>query len=325
LLKIGEKFKKKMPQNHQNWLSIEDINNLLFLTKYQVVKNDWRMLLPKRIPFLSNFINRYIAPLPLIRRLCLCEYIVARPLYLEKKENYSTTVLVPCKNEKGNIENAVKRLPPFGSHQEIIFVDGHSKDGTPDEIKRVIDAYPDKDIKFFFQDGTGKGDAVRKGFSEANGDILMILDADLTVPPEELPKFFRALAEDHGEFINGCRLVYPMENQAMRLLNYFGNKFFGLVFTWLLNQRIKDTLCGTKVLSRFSYEQIAANRSYFGEFDPFGDFDLLFGASKLNLAIVEVPIRYRAREYGETQIHRFSHGFLLIKMCLFAAKKLKMI
>jgi len=290
-----------------------------------VVKNDWRMLLPKQIPLISDITNRFIGPLPLVRRLCLCEYIVARPLGLGNKREYSTTILIPCKNEKGNIENAVKRLPAFGGHQEIIFVDGHSTDGTPDEIKRIIDAFTDKDIKYFVQDGIGKGDAVRKGFSEASGDILMILDADLTVPPEELTKFYRAIEEDHGEFINGCRLVYPMDKQAMRLLNYFGNKFFGLAFTWLLNQRIKDTLCGTKVISKFNYEQIAANRDYFGEFDPFGDFDLLFGASKLNLAIVELPIRYHAREYGETQISRFSHGLLLLRMCLFAARKLKLV
>jgi glycosyltransferase involved in cell wall biosynthesis len=175
------------------------------------------------------------------------------------------------------------------------------------------------------QDGRGKGDAVRKGFSAAKGDILMILDADLTVPPEDLPKFYRALEQDQGEFINGCRLVYPMEKQAMRFLNLLGNKFFSLMFTWILNQRFKDTLCGTKGLFRKDYERINANRSYFGEFDPFGDFDLIFGAVKQNLKVVEVPIRYRERTYGRTNIRRFRHGWLLLKMTLFAYRKIKAI
>ena len=223
------------------------------------------------------------------------------------------------------MEPAIQRIPPFGKHQEIIFVDGHSTDGTPEEIKRVIQGYPDKDIKFFVQDGRGKGDAVRKGFAAAGGDILMILDADLTMPPEDLPKFYRAIAEDQGEFINGCRLVYPMEKQAMRFLNLLGNKFFSMMFTWILNQRFKDTLCGTKVLFRKDYKKIQANRSYFGDFDPFGDFDLIFGAVKQNLKVVEVPIRYRERTYGSTNISRFRHGWLLLKMTVFAYRKFKAI
>jgi len=121
----------------------------------------------------------------------------------------------------------------------------------------------------------------------------------------------------------GSRLVYPMEHEAMRYLNLLGNKFFSMAFSWLLGERIKDTLCGTKVLFRRDYECIAANRSYFGEFDPFGDFDLLFGASKLNLKILEVPIRYQERTYGETNIHRFTHGWLLLKMTVYGFFRLK--
>ncbi len=325
VLKMGEVLGLKMPQQYQNWLSSEDICNLLSLAKFQVVKSECRLLIPKRIPWLSEFINKYFASLPGVRRLALCRYVLARPLNLEDKREYSTTILIPCMNEKGNIEAAVKRIPEFGKSQEILFVDGHSTDGTQEEVERVIKTNPDKDIKLMLQDGEGKGDAVRKGFAAAKGDILMILDADLTVPPEDLPKFYRVLAENQGEFVNGCRLVYPMEKQAMRFLNLLGNKFFSLAFSWLLNQRIKDTLCGTKALFRKDYERLAANRSYFGEFDPFGDFDLIFGAVKLNLKIVEVPIRYRERTYGSTNISRFRHGWLLLKMTLFAYRKIKAI
>lgn len=325
VLKIGEKIGTKMPQHHQNWLSWHDIGNLLFLTDFQVVKSDFRLLVPKRIPGFSNFINRYIASLPLLKNLCLCQYVVARPIKHRSERTFSSTILIPCKNERNNIEPAVKRIPPFCRHQEIIFVDGHSTDGTQEEIKRIIKEYPDKDIKFLIQDGQGKGDAVRKGFSAATGDILMILDADLTVPPEDLNKFYRALVNNHGEFINGSRLVYPIEKQAMRLLNYFGNKFFSIMFTWILNQRFKDTLCGTKALFKKDYEKIQANRSYFGDFDPFGDFDLIFGAVKQNLKVIEIPIRYRERTYGQTNISRFHHGWLLMKMTLFAYKKIKIL
>jgi GT2 family glycosyltransferase len=323
VLKLGERLGLKMPQQHQNWLSIADISNLLDLTDFQMVKEETRLLIPKWVPFASSVINRYLASLPGLRKLCLSCYIVARSLKRARKGIYSTTIVIPCRNEKGNIDAAVKRLPRFGNHQEIIFVDGHSTDDTQEGIKRAIAANPDKDIKLLIQDAHGKGDAVRKGFREAKGEILMILDADLTVPPEDLPKFYRALADGKGELINGCRLIYPMEKEAMRLLNLLGNKFFGLAFSWLLNQRIKDTLCGTKALFREDYERIASNRSYFEEFDPFGDFDLIFGASKLSLKIIEVPIRYRERKYGSTNISRFRHGWFLLKMTAFAFRRLK--
>jgi len=323
LLKLGERFGWKMPQEHQNWLATEDVANLLRLENFHVVKTESRFLLPKKIPVLSEGINRYLATLPGLRKLCLCRYMVARPLGVRQRNDYSTTILIPARNEAGNVEAAVQRIPEFGGHQEIIFVEGGSTDNTQAEIQRVIQAYPEKDIKMMVQGGKGKGDAVRTGFSRAGGDVLMILDGDLTMPPEDLPKFYRAIAEDKGEFVNGCRLVYPMEKEAMRFLNLLGNKFFSVMFTWILDQRFKDTLCGTKVLFRTDYEKIQASRSYFGDFDPFGDFDLIFGTVKQNLQVVEVPIRYRERTYGRTNISRFRHGWLLLKMTLFAYRKIK--
>jgi len=325
ILALGEKIGLRMPSSEMNWLSTEDTMGFLHLADFEPVKREWRQLVPRSLFGLGTLINRLIGTLPLIRRLSLRNYLVARPVRDVKLRKTSTTVLIPCRNEKGNIENAVKRLPDFCEDLEILYVEGNSQDGTLDEIHRVIEAYPDKDIKVLVQDGKGKGDAVRKGFDHARGDILMILDADLTVPPEDLTKFYKAISSGKGEYINGTRLVYPMDNQAMRFLNFWANRTFSVLFTWLLNQRLTDTLCGTKVLTKKNYEKIVANRSYFGEFDPFGDFDLIFGATKLNLKIVEVPIRYAAREYGETQISRFQHGWLLLRMVVFAYKKLKII
>ena len=325
LLKLAERLRLKLKQPNQNWLSTQDIKNLLHLTGFETVKSDRKILIPFYIPFLSFIFNRFFANLPLLNRLALINFIVARPVVRSIEQDYSVSIIIPARNEKGNIENAVKRLPVFGSSQEIIFVEGHSSDQTHEEMLRIQATYPEKNIKVQMQTGKGKGNAVREGFETATGDILFILDADLTTPPEDMPKFYEALKTNKGEFINGCRLVYPMEKQAMRLLNLIANKSFGMLFTYLLGQPLKDTLCGTKVLFRKDYGIIKENRGYFGDFDPFGDFDLLFGAAKLNLKLTEIIVRYKDREYGSTQISRFKHGWLLIKMCIFAARKIKFI
>ncbi|MDB3952976.1 glycosyltransferase [Alphaproteobacteria bacterium] len=323
VLRLGDKLGFRMPQPEVNYLSTADIENLLHLADFEVIKTEWRQLLPKRLLGLGALVNRFIGTLPLLRRFCLRTYVVARPLRGAEKPGLSASVVIPCRNEKGNIEPAIQRLERFADDVEVIYVEGHSSDGTLEECERVKAAYPDWDIKVTTQDGRGKGNAVWKAFDMASGDVLMILDADLTMPPEQLPKFFNAIASGKGEFINGSRLVYPMEQGAMRFLNLIANRLFAAIFSYLLNQRFTDTLCGTKVMRRSDYRRIADNRSYFGDFDPFGDFDLIFGAAKLNMKITEIPIRYADRTYGETQISRFRDGWELIKMVVFAWRKLK--
>lgn len=305
-----------------NWLSPADVRNIAELAGWDVIKSDGRILLPAQVPLLSGFLNRWIAPL--VPFLCLTNIMVAR-----KSEAMagtpSVSIIIPARNEAGNIPAAIQRIPAFAPDIEYIFIEGHSTDNTWSEIEKVKELNPDKKIQIARQTGRGKGDAVRLGFSLARGDLLMILDADLTMPPEDLPKFYRALADGRCEFANGCRLIYPMEQGAMQFLNLCANKLFGILFSWLLGQSLKDTLCGTKVLSRKNYEAIAQNRSYFGDFDPFGDFDLLFGADKLNLKIRDIPVRYKERTYGSTNISRFRHGILLFRMVAFAARKLKFV
>jgi SAM-dependent methyltransferase len=323
VLTLAERLGQKMPQPSLNWLSSDDTAGLLQLADYEVVRREWRQLLPKRLLGLGHLINRFVGTLPFARHFCLRHYLVARSLRAVAPPPRSVSIVVPCRNEKGNIEDAIRRTPPFCDDIEFVFVEGNSTDGTYEECLRVQAAYPDRDIKVMKQDGRGKGDAVRKGFAAARGDVLMILDADLTVPPEALPKFFVAIASGKAEFVNGTRLVYPFEKGAMRFLNFLANRAFASIFSWLLNQRFTDTLCGTKVLRRDDYQEIVANRGYFGEFDPFGDFDLIFGAAKLNLKITEVPIRYADRRYGETNISRFRHGWLLLRMVAFAFRKMK--
>lgn len=324
LLKVAERIGLKMPQPRTNYLNTTDFLNILDLADFEPIKMEYRQLVPRRLLGVGTLINRFIAPIPGIRRLCLRTYVVARSLTAQRPPELSSSIVIPCRNERGNIETAIKRLPAFGKSQEIIYVEGNSSDGTFEECLRVQEVYAaTHDIKVLKQDGRGKGDAVRKAFAAASGDVLMILDADLTMPPEALPKFYAAIVSGKADFVNGTRLVYPMENAAMRPLNFIANRFFAGVFSYLVNQRFSDTLCGTKALSRSHYEAIARGRDYFGDFDPFGDFDLIFGAAKQNLKIVEVPVHYGARVYGETQISRFRDGWLLLRMVGFAFMKLK--
>ncbi|MDR2764470.1 MAG: glycosyltransferase [Tannerella sp.] len=322
VIKLLEWIGLKQKQPNANWFSAKDTEGLLRLEGFQTIRMEQKILLPVYIPLLHSLCNGLLANLPGFNRLGLVNLRISRPI-LHGERPFSVSIIIPARNERGNIENAIRRTPVFGTHQEFIYIEGHSSDQTYEEICRVQAAWPEKDIKVMRQTGKGKGNAVREAFDAATGEVLMILDADLTMPPEELPKFYQALYHNRGEFINGCRLVYPMEKNAMRFLNLLGNKFFGWFFSYLLGQRLKDTLCGTKVLFRKDYETIKANRAFFGNFDPFGDFDLLFGAARQNLKIVEVIIRYRDRAYGSTQISRFRHGLLLLKMSFFAARKIK--
>jgi SAM-dependent methyltransferase len=323
LLTLAEWAGLRMPQPPQNVLSPADVRALADLGDIEIVKSEIRLLSPLRLLGLGRFLNRFLSVLPIFRQLSLRHYSVCRSLRQRHDDVRSASVIIPARNERGNVEAAITRMPKFCDDLEIIFVEGHSRDQTLDEIRRVAAAYPDRDIKVLEQSGVGKADAVFAGFDAARGDVLMILDADLTVPPEQLPKFWHALASGKGEFINGSRLVYPREEEAMQFLNLAANRSFSLLFSWLLNQRFTDTLCGTKVMRRSDYQRLKRGRAYFGDFDPFGDFDLIFGASKLNLRCVEIPIRYASRTYGETQISRFRHGFMLLKMVVFAFFRIK--
>jgi ubiquinone/menaquinone biosynthesis C-methylase UbiE len=324
ILSTLERLNLKEKTLLQNWLSSGDMRNLLHLAGWEVVKQETHILFPAKIPLVAEFFNRWVAPL--FPSFCLSVFQVARlkPAVPPEKQ-FSCSVVIPARNEAGNIEAAVLRTPEMGQGTEIIFIEGHSKDNTWEEIQRVKAAYPQRNIKILKQQTKGKGGAVREAFAVASGDILFILDADLTMPPEQLPKFYETMRSGAAEFVNGVRLVYPMEEEAMQFLNMMANHTFGLLFSWLLGQSIKDTLCGTKVLFRKDYDEIARNRAYFGDFDPFGDFDLLFGAAKLNLRILDLPIRYKARTYGETNIHRWSHGWLLLRMVMFAARRIKFV
>jgi hypothetical protein len=326
-LVLAQRLDLATPTLGQNWLTVEDIEGLLSLADFEVIRHWSEILWPLGTPVLSGIFNRLLTKLWPFKYFNLTNFLVARPRPTSQPQLKEplVSVIVPARNEAGNIPHIFARTPEMGTGTELIFVEGHSKDETYSTIEKEIAAHPDRRCKLLQQSGVGKGDAVRLGFANASGDVLMILDADLTVPPEDLPRFYDVLHSGKSDFVNGVRLVYPMEGQAMRYLNMVGNKFFSLAFSWLLGQPVKDTLCGTKVLWKADYELIATNRAFFGDFDPFGDFDLLFGAAKLNHKIVDLPIRYRQRTYGTTNIQRWKHGWLLLRMALFAAGRIKFI
>jgi SAM-dependent methyltransferase len=308
-----------------NWVTDNDVRNFLKLAGFQPVRKYDLLLSPKWIPVVSAVLNDFLARLPGIRRLCLLRVIVARPLEKPEMEtDVSVSVVVPCRNEAGNIESAVERIPQMGNHTEIIFCDDRSDDGTADEVRRMQALHPEKDIRLLEGPGICKAENVWTGFRAAQGDVLMILDADLTVMPEELPVFLRALVNRRGEFVNGSRLVYPMQQGAMKLANLLGNKFFGMLFSYLLDQRIKDTLCGTKVLWRKDWLRMESNLGTWGLKDLWGDYELLFGAAKLQLDVVEVPVRYQERIHGVTKMTRVvSNGLRMLRICWHAWRRLE--
>ena len=320
-LTIAQNLNLAAPMLNQNWLTPEDVDNMLHLAGFESIQFTHEVLWP--LP-LGGFANRYLVKLWPFHNFALSNFVIARPSP-QPENSSSVSVVIAARNEAGNIKSIFERVPKMGSGTEIIFVEGHSRDNTYETIADEIPLHPSTPSLLFRQPGIGKADAIRLGFEKASGDILMILDADLTVPPEDLPRFYDAIVSGKGEFVNGVRLVYPMEKEAMRTLNFIGNKLFSMSFSWLLGQPIKDTLCGTKVMWREDYEKIAANRSYFGDFDPFGDFDLIFGAAKLNRKIIDLPIRYRERTYGTTNISRWKHGLLLLRMVAFAARRIKFV
>ena len=328
LLRLAEILRLKAENPHESYVPQAEVENLLETCGFEITKRLEGVLLPLNVPLISRLLNRWIAPLPIIRHFCLVHVTVARALDKQRPKGESVSIVIAARNEEGHINELIQRIPQLAPRQEIIFVEGGSSDNTWEKIQDEVTERKGNEncsVLAIQQPGQGKGDAVRAGFSIATGEILLILDADISVPPEELPKFVDALRDNKCEFANGSRLVYSMEDKAMRFLNILGNKFFGHLFSYLLGQPVRDTLCGTKVFWRHDYERLALARESFGELDPFGDFDLLFGASAQSLRIRDIPIHYKERQYGTTNISRFRHGLLLLRMSRLAASKLKFV
>ncbi len=325
LIKAGAASGAVVKREYWNWLSSRDLANLLELAGWEVVLSRGEQLFPFDVPLIEPFCNRFLARLPGLQALGMSIFIVARPrVRFAEPARTSLSVVVPMRNEEGNVAAALSRIPALGCRTEVIFVEGNSRDKTWEVLQRAVTEYKGPlQLKLCRQPGKGKWDAVHHGFKQATGDILVIQDGDLTAPPEDLPKFFDVLCAGTAEFANGSRLVYPMENQAMRFLNMLGNHFFANALSFVLSQRIKDSLCGTKMMARGDYERLLKRLPELGDFDPFGDFNLLFGSALMGLRIRDVPVRYKNRTYGETNISRFRHGWILLQMTFFGLRKIR--
>src|SRR5262245_5304599 len=326
LVTFAEWVGMKVPRTEQNWLSTADIRNLMKLAGFEALETHRIVMLPKHVPILSALFNRFCARLPLLKRLCMTQVVVGRlvppPV---PKEELSVSVIIPCKDEKGSVEDAAQRMPQLGRQTEISFCDDQSTDGTAEEVLRMQSLCPERDIRLERGPGVCKSRNVWTGFNAATGDILMILDADLTTIPEELPYFVDVIASGQAEFVNGSRLVYPVPKGAMTTVNMLGNKFFSVAFTYLLGQRVKDTLCGTKVLWRSDWERIKPMLGSWGIDDRWGDYELLFGAAKLNLKILDMPVHYQERIYGSTKMTKvFRNGLVMLQMCWHGFLKLRL-
>ncbi len=326
IIHAAEYFGLKYSRPLQNWLTIDDLRNILELCDFEPLQVHRTVLLPKKIPLLSRLINGFFARLPGIRRLNMVNLIVARPVAPRlAPRDYSVSIVVPCRNEVGNVAAAVERIPDIGSHTEIIFCDDKSTDGTADEVRRLQRLHPERDIKLYEGPGICKALNVRAGFDRAGGDILMILDADLTTMPEELHYFYEVIASGRAEFVNGTRFIFPMEGVAMAPLNVIGNRFFSWLVSTAIGQHVSDTLCGTKVLWRRHWPAILALTSLWGTNDRWGDYDLLFGAAKLHLRIVDLPVHYQERVSGVTKMTgRFRNGLIMLRMCRAAFLKFRL-
>ena len=324
ILELASKAGLRSKFVEPNWVSENDIRGFLKLAGFRPVRIHRRFLFPKWIPLLSWLLNGFLARLPGVRRLCLMQIMVARPLPEPmREEDVTVSVVVPCRNERGNVQLAVQRIPDMGKGTEILFCDDQSSDGTAEEVRYIQRQYPDRNIRLVAGPGICKAENVWTGFRAARGDVLMILDADLSVMPEELPMFLRALVSHQGDFVNGSRLIYPVQRNAMKFPNMVGNKLFGLLFSFLLDQRIKDTLCGTKVLWRKDWLRLEKDLGSWGIKDLWGDYELLFGASKLHLEIVEVPVHYQERIHGVTKMTKvFRNGLRMLRICWWAWRRL---
>ncbi|MCI5207545.1 MAG: glycosyltransferase family 2 protein [Candidatus Electrothrix sp. ATG2] len=317
LYNLASKLRFRSAPKPDVYITEKNLKTFARLAGYEIVRTRASVFIPFYIPLLSNLVNRVLPVLPFVKRFALLWVVVLRPIIPEKNKP-SLSIIIPARNEAGNIQDAIQRIPIIpGADVEIIFVEGNSTDDTWQRIQKILEDPPKSfKIKAHKQPGKGKNDAVRVGFDNAAADLVTILDADLTMPPEMLPRFYEAYCQGLGDFVNGSRLVYPMENEAMRPLNRMGNLFFCKILSFVLGISVSDSLCGTKFYALDDYKRFVSWRDRFGDFDPFGDFEMLFASSELALGVIDLPVRYRARTYGETNISRFRNGFELIRMTL---------
>ncbi len=315
VMRLGGRLGWRVPDSPRNYLTSRDIASVLALQGIDVVESGFLLPAPKRVPVVADLLNLIVPDVPVLRYASSVQYLAARVRCVRRP--LSVSVVIPCHNEEGNIAECIARTPDFGRSTEVVVVD----DGSRDETRAVVRSVMQRDPRVrlvAYDTNHGKANAVRAGFDAATGDVLMILDADMTVAPEDLPKFLKPLQDGTADFVNGTRLVYPMAGQAMPLANFLGNKAFCFLTSWALRQRVSDTLCGTKALFRADYEKLPIVGK-----DRWGDFDLLFGAARSRLRILEIPVHYGDRKSGDSKMNVRRDGWLFLKACLAGWRSLR--
>ena len=315
LLRLASNLKLRFPESPRNFITNRDICSVLHLQGFDIVEEGLTLPVPKRIPVLGDLINAIVPEVPVLRFVSSLQYIAARPRI--PRPPLSCSVVIPCHNEADNIQECLRRVPNIGTRTEIVVVDDGSTDDTCQRVKEVMAA--DSRVRLIvLEKNQGKASAVRAGFEAAEGDVLMILDADMAVTPEELPKFLTPLQDGTADLVNGTRLIYPMHGKAMKVANFLGNKGFCFLASKVIRQRVSDTLCGTKAFLKRDFVRMPISGT-----EHWGDFDLLFGAARLKLRILEIPVHYTERRAGKSKMRAMIEGWSFLWSCLTGWRSLR--
>tara|TARA_B110000977_G_scaffold125183_1_gene160299 strand:+ start:1495 stop:2904 length:1410 start_codon:yes stop_codon:yes gene_type:complete len=302
LINFYKKIKNIGPDKN-NFLPYSNLRKIFLNTNFEIVKNEKIIFFPFQFSLLTKFINQ-IFRFPVLNFFCMINLTVLKKV---QKKNYQAegkkiSFIIPCKNEGGNIKFFYEKIINSTINAEFLFGNDNSSDNTLDEIKKLQQAIPNKEIKIYDGPGVCKSENVYKGINLASGEIILIYDADLTVSFDDLVNSINLLLKTDADFINCTRMIMPQQKNAMKFLNFYGNLFFAFLFSILFKQKITDTLCGTKIFFKKDWEQIKKYNNTWGAKDLWGDFDLLLGAYKNNLKIVENPISYTDRKEDETKM-----------------------
>ena len=305
-----EFLKLKDSNENTSYIHVKKIRNITSGVGLEYQKFYTKQLFPFSFFYVGNVINKIMEIISFQLNLGIKTYIIFRPAIITNSKN-SKSIIIPAKNEEGNLVELVSRIPKF-ENTEIIFSYGKSKDNTLKVMKQITQSNKLFKFKLVKQTKNGKANAVWEALNVVENDLIAILDADISVDPETLSDFFDIIEKNNADFVNGTRLIYDMEKNSMRFLNRIGNRFFQFFISKIIKEALTDSLCGTKVFKKSYLNDLYFWQNIFGKKDPFGDFDLIFAAAYSGQKIVEMPIVYRERKYGTTQIARFKDGFKLL-------------
>ncbi len=326
ILNLFERLNLKDGNQKRLFINSTIVLNIAKVTGLEFVTQRNKQIFPFRMLGLGSLINNILEILffPFSFGIRIYSILNQQEKFNEEKK-YSKSIIIPAKNEEKNLKPLLNQIPELEEDHEIILAIGDSEDKTYEVAKEIKEArcWP-FEVKVIKQTGKGKANAVWEAVEEASKEVIIILDADISVNPETIVQFNSVIDTGKASFVNGTRLIYGMESGAMRIVNNLGNRIFQYIVSIIIGQKITDSLCGTKVFFRKDFNKIKLWKELVQMKDPFGDFDMIFTAGYFGLKILEIPVRYQARVYGVTQIKRFRDGYKLIIYLLNSIKIFKM-